>query len=270
MGGYQQLLRGEPMRAKFRNSWEKPRSAGCPERSAELNFTMPDVNHTFRKGHRIMVQIQSSWFPLVDRNPQTFVEIPDAKPEDFKKATEQVFHNGGAASGVEVMVATASRSGSGRFVTASTTSGQTSVRVDHAGDAVGEVGRGRSLRGETSDGSQPACFAAPVLRHEVRGDAVEPRSRDGTFEVVGVTPFERDAEDVADHRLCLVGPESAHEVPVQHRRMAVEDLAEPRRLVERRGDDGGVRLGLHTDIFPAAIDRFRRTPSPLLVRQWSC
>ena len=65
---------------------------------------MPDVDHTFRKGHRIMVQIQSSWFPLVDRNPQTFTEIPDAKPEDFKKATEQVFHNRGAASGVEVMV----------------------------------------------------------------------------------------------------------------------------------------------------------------------
>jgi predicted acyl esterase len=51
-----------------------------------------------------MVQIQSSWFPLVDRNPQTFVEIPDAKPEDFKKATEQVFHQKDAASGIELMV----------------------------------------------------------------------------------------------------------------------------------------------------------------------
>lgn len=51
-----------------------------------------------------MVQIQSSWFPLIDRNPQTFTEIPDAKPEDFKKATEEVFHHSGAASGVEVMV----------------------------------------------------------------------------------------------------------------------------------------------------------------------
>jgi putative CocE/NonD family hydrolase len=103
MGGYQQLLRGEPMRAKFHSSWEKP-EALTPGKMVELNFSMPDVDHTFRQGHRIMVQIQSSWFPLVDRNPQTFVEIPDAKPEDFKKATEKVFHQKDAASGVEVLV----------------------------------------------------------------------------------------------------------------------------------------------------------------------
>ena len=103
MGGFQQLLRGEPMRAKFRNSWERP-SPLEPGKVADLNFTMPDVNHTFRKGHRIMVQIQSSWFPLVDRNPQTFTDIPHAKAEDFKPATEQVFHRKSAASGVEVMV----------------------------------------------------------------------------------------------------------------------------------------------------------------------
>ncbi|HLJ27322.1 MAG TPA: CocE/NonD family hydrolase [Candidatus Angelobacter sp.] len=103
MGGFQQLLRGEPMRAKFRKSWEKP-SPLEPGKMTEVNFTMPDVNHTFRKGHRIMVQIQSSWFPLVDRNPQTFTDIPNAKPEDFKKATEQVFHKRSAESGVEVLV----------------------------------------------------------------------------------------------------------------------------------------------------------------------
>lgn len=103
MGGYQQLLRGEPMRAKFRKSWEKP-SPLEPGRVTDLDFTMPDVDHTFRKGHRIMVQIQSSWFPLVDRNPQTFTDIPNARPEDFKPATEQVFHKKGAASGVEVLV----------------------------------------------------------------------------------------------------------------------------------------------------------------------
>ena len=103
LAGYQQLLRGEPMRAKFRNSWEKP-EALVPGKMAEVDFTMPDVNHTFRKGHRIMVQVQSSWFPLVDRNPQSFVDIPHAKPEDFKKATERVFHSADAASGVEVMV----------------------------------------------------------------------------------------------------------------------------------------------------------------------
>jgi uncharacterized protein len=103
MGGYQQLLRGEPMRAKFRNSWEKP-EALVPGKMTEVNFTMPDLNHTFRKGHRIMVQVQSSWFPLVDRNPQTFVDIPNAKPADFRKAAEQIFHGKGSESGVEVLV----------------------------------------------------------------------------------------------------------------------------------------------------------------------
>lgn len=103
MGGYEQMVRGEPMRAKFRDSWEKPEPL-VPGKMAELDFTMPDVNHTFRKGHRIMVQVQSSWFPLVDRNPQTFMDIPYAKPGDFKKATEQVFRNKSAASGVEVLV----------------------------------------------------------------------------------------------------------------------------------------------------------------------
>jgi uncharacterized protein len=103
MGGYQELLRGEPMRAKFRNSWENP-EALTPGKQADINFTMPDLYHTFRRGHRIMVQVQSSWFPLTDRNPQTFTNIPTAKPEDFKIATEQVFRQKDAASGVEVLV----------------------------------------------------------------------------------------------------------------------------------------------------------------------
>jgi predicted acyl esterase len=103
MGGYQQLLRGEPMRAKFRESWEKP-SPLKPGQVTSIEFTMPDLDHTFRKGHRIMVQVQSSWFPLVDRNPQSFVDIPHAAPSDFVKATEQVYHAPDAASGVGVMV----------------------------------------------------------------------------------------------------------------------------------------------------------------------
>jgi hypothetical protein len=103
MGGYQQLLRGEPFRAKFRNSWEKPEPL-TSGKEADINFTMPDLFHTFRKGHRIMVQVQSSWFPLTDRNPQTFTDIPNAKPEDFKPATEQIFRQKDAASGVEVLV----------------------------------------------------------------------------------------------------------------------------------------------------------------------
>lgn len=103
MGGYQELLRGEPMRGKFRNSWEKPEPF-VPGKMADVDFTMPDLDHTFRKGHRIMVQVQSSWFPLVDRNPQTFTDIPNAKPSDFKPATETVYHSNDAASGVEVLV----------------------------------------------------------------------------------------------------------------------------------------------------------------------
>jgi hypothetical protein len=103
MGGYQELLRGEPFRAKFRNSWEKPEPL-TPGKEADLNFTMPDLFHTFRRGHRIMVQVQSSWFPLTDRNPQTFTDIPNARPEEFQKATEQLFRQKDAASGVEVLV----------------------------------------------------------------------------------------------------------------------------------------------------------------------
>ncbi len=103
MGGYQQLLRAEPFRAKFRNSWEIPEPM-TPGKMEKISYEMPDVNHTFRRGHRIMVQVQSSWFPLVDRNPQTFCDIPNAKPEDFKRATEQVFRSKAAASGVEVLV----------------------------------------------------------------------------------------------------------------------------------------------------------------------
>jgi putative CocE/NonD family hydrolase len=103
MGGYQQLLRGEPFRAKFRNSWEKPEPL-TPGKETDINFTMPDLFHTFRRGHRIMVQVQSSWFPLTDRNPQIFTDIPYARPENFQKATEQIFHQKDAASGVEVLV----------------------------------------------------------------------------------------------------------------------------------------------------------------------
>jgi putative CocE/NonD family hydrolase len=103
MGGYQQLLRGEPFRAKFRNSWENPEPLS-PGKITDVNFTMPDLYHTFRRGHRIMVQVQSSWFPLTDRNPQTFTDIPTAKPEDFQKATERVFRQKDAPSGVEVLV----------------------------------------------------------------------------------------------------------------------------------------------------------------------
>ena len=103
MGGYQQLVRGEPFRGKFRHSFEKPEPF-VPGKVEEIDATFPDVNHTFRRGHRIMVQVQSSWFPLTDRNPQTFVNIPDAKPADFVKATERVYHTKAEASGIGVGV----------------------------------------------------------------------------------------------------------------------------------------------------------------------
>jgi len=105
VAGYQQLVRGEPFRGRYRRSFEKP-VAFQPMRPDSLRFETPDVNHTFRKGHRIMVQIQSSWFPLTDRNPQTFVpNIFEARPEDFRKATMRVFHTAGKNSRVEVFVA---------------------------------------------------------------------------------------------------------------------------------------------------------------------
>lgn len=91
MGGYQQLVRGDVMRGKFRNSFEKPEPF-IPDQPTRVRFTLPDICHTFRPGHRVMVQIQSTWFPLVDRNPQTFVDIYSAKPTDFRKATQRVFH----------------------------------------------------------------------------------------------------------------------------------------------------------------------------------
>ena len=103
MGGYQQLVRGEPFRGKFRHSFEKPEPF-TPGKVEEVGFNMQDINHTFRRGHRIMVQIQSSWFPLTDRNPQTFVNIPDAKPSDFVKATERVYHSKAEPSGIVVQV----------------------------------------------------------------------------------------------------------------------------------------------------------------------
>ncbi|HEX8333875.1 MAG TPA: CocE/NonD family hydrolase [Segetibacter sp.] len=97
MDGYQMLVRGEVMRGKFRNSFEKP-TPFIPNQTTNVKFTLPDVAHTFKQGHRIMIQVQSSWFPLVDRNPQKFVDIYHAKDEDFQKATIRIHHSGNAAS----------------------------------------------------------------------------------------------------------------------------------------------------------------------------
>jgi uncharacterized protein len=103
MAGYEQLVRGEPMRGKFRKSFERPEPF-TPGKIEEVGFTMPDVNHTFVRGHRIMVQVESTWFPLVDRNPQKFENIPDAKPGDFQKAVERIYRGTGQSSGIVVDV----------------------------------------------------------------------------------------------------------------------------------------------------------------------
>jgi putative CocE/NonD family hydrolase len=103
MGGYEQLVRGEPFRGKFRNTFERPEPF-VPGQPTVLNFSLPDINHTFRRGHRIMVQIQSSWFPLVDRNPQKFLNIPEATEADFQKATERVYHSKSNASALVLPV----------------------------------------------------------------------------------------------------------------------------------------------------------------------
>jgi len=103
MGGFQLLIRGEVMRAKFRNSFSKP-EAMKPGAVTEVKFDMQDACHTFKKGHKIMVQVQSSWFPLVDRNPQTFVNIYQATEADFKKATHRVYFSAQNPSGVMVNV----------------------------------------------------------------------------------------------------------------------------------------------------------------------
>jgi putative CocE/NonD family hydrolase len=97
MGGYQMLVRGEVMRGRFRNSFEKP-EAFKPGTTTRVKFELPDIAHTFKKGHRLMIQVQSSWFPLVDRNPQKFVNIYDANDSDFQKATIRIFHEGANSS----------------------------------------------------------------------------------------------------------------------------------------------------------------------------
>ncbi|MEO8769327.1 MAG: CocE/NonD family hydrolase [Ferruginibacter sp.] len=93
MGGYQMLVRAEIMRGKFRNSFENPEPfiAGV---QTHVKFELPDVAHTFKKGHRIMIQVQSSWFPLADRNPQKFVDIYKANETDFQKSTIHIFYAG--------------------------------------------------------------------------------------------------------------------------------------------------------------------------------
>jgi putative CocE/NonD family hydrolase len=103
MGGYQMLVRGEIMRGKYRNSFEKPEPFK-PGKIETVRFELPDVAHTFKKGHRLMIQVQSSWFPLADRNPQKFVNIYEANESDFQKATIRLYHNSDNVSSISLPI----------------------------------------------------------------------------------------------------------------------------------------------------------------------
>lgn len=104
LAGAQILVRGEPFRGKYRTSFERG-VAFTPGAPDTIRFDLPDVAHTFGAGHRIVVHVQSSWFPMVDRNPQTFTDIPNAKPGDFVKATQTIYREAGRASHITLRVA---------------------------------------------------------------------------------------------------------------------------------------------------------------------
>jgi len=103
VGGYQMLVRGDIFRGKYRNSFEFP-EAFEPSEVTRVKFVLPDVNHTFKKGHKLMVQIQSSWFPLFDRNPQTFTNIYQCGEEAFQKATHRVYRSEKHATNLKVHI----------------------------------------------------------------------------------------------------------------------------------------------------------------------
>ncbi len=104
MGGYQLMVSADIFRGRYREGFDAPRAI-VPDAALTYRFDLPTTNHVFLPGHRIMVQVQSSWFPLYDRNPQTFVpSIFWAKPGDYKKATQRVYHVPGQASFVELPV----------------------------------------------------------------------------------------------------------------------------------------------------------------------
>lgn len=91
MNGYQMLVRGDVMRGRYRNSFEQP-EAFTPQKITKVRFSMPDIAHTFQPGHRLVIQVQSSWFPLIDRNPQQFVNIYTCEERDFIKSTIKLYH----------------------------------------------------------------------------------------------------------------------------------------------------------------------------------
>jgi putative CocE/NonD family hydrolase len=105
MGGYQLMIAADIFRGRYRESFAQARAIP-PDTPLLYRFALPMANHVFRPGHRLMVQVQSSWFPLYDRNPQTFVEnIFNAKPGDYRKATQRVYHSAKESSFIELPLA---------------------------------------------------------------------------------------------------------------------------------------------------------------------
>ncbi len=101
LAGYQQMVRSDVLRGRYRSGFDNPQPF-VPGETTEVNVALQDVNHTFKKGHRVMVQIQSTWFPLIDRNPQTYVEnIYEATAADFKPATHQLLHDPDNSSSIQ-------------------------------------------------------------------------------------------------------------------------------------------------------------------------
>ena len=103
VGGYQMLVRGDIFRGKYRNSFEDPEPF-VPGEVTKVSFDLPDISHCFKKGHRMMIQVQSSWFPLFDRNPQTFTNIYQCGEEAFRKAEQRVYHTEEYPSGILVYI----------------------------------------------------------------------------------------------------------------------------------------------------------------------
>jgi hypothetical protein len=99
MAGYEQLVRADVFRGRFRNSMETPEPFK-PGEPTRVHFKLNDLLHTVRKGHRIMVQVQSAWFPLVDRNPNAFVDIYNAKAGDYHKASISIYSGAAEASSI--------------------------------------------------------------------------------------------------------------------------------------------------------------------------
>ena len=109
MSGFQLMIAGDVLRGRYRNSFEKPQPI-VPDKVERYEIGFPANDHVFLKGHRVMVQVQSTWFPVIDRNPQRFVpNIFLAKESDFQPATQRVFRSGKLASGIAMPVVESAR-----------------------------------------------------------------------------------------------------------------------------------------------------------------